>query len=51
MVILILSRTCQQYAGYLYSGTDLRIGKIGHGLGPRTFGGPAQLFLWRLNIS
>jgi len=24
--------------------TDLRIGQIGHGLGPRAFGGSAQLF-------
>ena len=24
--------------------TDLRIGQIGHGLGPRAFRGPAQLF-------
>ena len=26
------------------AGTDLRIGQIGHGLGPRAFGCPAQLF-------
>jgi len=26
------------------SSTDLRIGQIGHGLGLRGFGGPAQLF-------
>jgi len=25
--------------------TDLRIGQTGHGLGPRAFGGPAQLLL------
>jgi len=25
--------------------TDLRIGQIGHGLGPRAFEGPTQLFL------
>jgi len=24
--------------------TDLRIGQIGHGLGPRAFAGPAQRF-------
>jgi len=30
-------------------GTDLG---IGHGLGPRAFGGPAQRsFLWRLNVN
>jgi len=33
------------------AGTDLRIGQIGHGLGPCAFGGLAQLFLWRLNIN
>jgi len=27
---------------YMQAGTDLRIGEIGHGLGPRAFGGPAQ---------
>jgi len=27
----------------LYPVTDLRIGQIGHDLGPRAFGGPAQL--------
>jgi len=32
----------------VHAGTDLR---IGHGLGPRAFGGHAQLFLWRLNVS
>ena len=32
-------------------GTDLRIGQIGHGLGPRAFGGPAQPLLWELNIN
>jgi len=30
---------------FLTSVTDLRIGQIGDGLGPRLFGGPAQLFL------
>jgi len=28
----------------LWLGTDLRIGQTGHGLGPRAFVGPAQLF-------
>jgi len=28
----------------LHPVTDLRIDQIGHGLGPRTFGGPTQLF-------
>ena len=27
----------------MYSGTDLRISQIGHGLGTRAFGGPVQL--------
>jgi len=38
--------------GYVWAGTDLRIGQIGYGLGPRPFGGPAQRsFLWRLNVN
>ena len=28
-----------------------RIGHIGHGLEPLVFGGPAQLFPWRININ
>jgi len=32
----------QKSSCQLCSGTDLRIGQIGHGLGPRAFGGPAQ---------
>jgi len=34
------------------TGTDLRIGQVGHGLGPRAFGGSAQRsFLWRLSAT
>jgi len=37
---------------WLQPGTYLRIGKIGHGLGPRAFGGPAQRsLLWRRNAN
>jgi len=39
-------KICEEFTDLLsQSGTDLRIGQIGHGLGPRAFGGPAQLFL------
>ena len=31
--------------------TDLRIDQIGHGQGPRAFGGPRNSVLWRLNIN
>jgi len=38
------SGTQSKYHGKVQSVTDLCIGQIGHGLGPRAFGGPAQLF-------
>jgi len=31
--------------------TGLRIGQIGHGIGPRAFGAPSNSFLWRLNVN
>ena len=43
------SRACSATGNLqMQSGTDLRIGQIGYGLGP--MGGPRNYFLWRLNI-
>jgi len=39
-------KECRKKLGlmYLQTVTELRIGQMGDGLGPRAFGGPAQIF-------